>query len=285
MEGNSHGRTLNNLFSSVDQVIDKPQRYYVENLYKIQVKTSYTYAKFVVLDLHDGYVKMIVPEICRLLESTDVECVGGRQCNIMEEYGVNCPSFDVNIPLREPIKEPETKPWIYVLVCGFVLLLLMLVVLLFLYAKRRKPSQDPMQVLYHANSNNSASFSHVPLRSDYAPLSPGNTTWTSAEDASLSHEAENVELYNNDGESIHNDGPIYESISSLKKVIEEEFDEPLEGASCPEPRYIDPLSVRTVGAGAEIEEDDLKKEGGGQLVVDLSDGDGEPRYSAPPGRK
>ena len=300
LEGDTNGKSLDNLRGQISP-LKRNILYYVESLTDVRVKSSFTYAKFGIIDMIDNFRSIKMDTICPLIKSSDIRCITDEDCDILREDGHSCPSiirYANQLIEQTSNTNPKIKSWVYILISGFAIIIVLLIILLFLYLKRGKHSNSA-SAIYNNNMSQpiifNTEYNTLPQRDTIESWNNDPHTFSDLYlDDATSFEAGN-KLYDNDNDSLYKSDeiPIYESIDNLKAGIDEQC------SSLPsknnlnnydEPRYLIP---RKIGVDPNIKGDSCESFGecsgnegksSSKLAVDISGVD-ETRYACPQSNK
>lgn len=112
-------------------------RYYIEAVDPVNVRTIYTYVKFIPYNTGNQYNAVDASELCPLFENTDIRCVNDQDCKILETVGIKC-YHEFGKTGTDPAENSggsSTPNYIYIIV-AVIIMALISVIIMFLFVKR-----------------------------------------------------------------------------------------------------------------------------------------------------
>ena len=112
---------------------------YVEGSTFQKVKSMYTYARFVVMDVNNDFYPLETRQLCKSLGSSDIRCLNRKDCNILRSSGIVCPFIYIPTTGSQSVKQEKQsfKPWTYGLIFGLIFVVTVSFIL-FLFLRWRK---------------------------------------------------------------------------------------------------------------------------------------------------
>lgn len=133
------------------QIKSISKKFYVEGTHSIEVTSAHTYVKFIVFEFKDNkYREIEISAVCDILSSSHINCMGKKDCEILQNAGYECPLFIYKTSFGAQIDKLKKKSFLWLYCLLSIVAVIGLVGYVFKFKKLKKRKNENPNTLLHS---------------------------------------------------------------------------------------------------------------------------------------